>query len=75
MKSNQGLLAGIRCPACGGLGPFDIDVTLNVKVEDKQFWVNHDAGLDLDDNAGCRCCFCGCEGIVAEFIANQKGAR
>lgn len=66
-SKNIGVLEGMCCPECRGLGPYDIEVTRWVLVYD---------GGDTDDDGGdteweshsrCRCLDCGHLAAVAAF--------
>jgi len=64
--ANENCLKNIACPACGSMGPFEIEVTTTVTV--------HDDGTDLpsgDINWGewsrCACTICRHRGYVKTF--------
>lgn len=63
---NDNCLRGMRCPVCGSLGSFEIEVTKRVTVYDDG---TDDNGGDTewDDNSSCSCNECEHSGVVREF--------
>lgn len=65
-KKNENCLAGMKCPDCGSLEPFDIQVTMIVKVEDEG--TEECGDTDWSDDSHCRCRECDYTGTVADFM-------
>ena len=64
--ANKNYLAGMRCPACGSVGPFYIGVSCTVKVaDDRIIWEGGDP--HWSDGSDCICAACNHLGLVLEF--------
>lgn len=62
---NDNCLAGMKCPECGSLEPFDIHAQVVAKVYDDG--TDEHRSVEWSDESLCRCCDCGHLGTVAGF--------
>ena len=70
-RKNDNCLAGMRCPQCKSLEPFEICVLCTVQVRDEGTEETHD--MEWDDTNACSCPACGFHGTVRDFkVASQK---
>jgi len=63
---NENCLAGMRCPECGGLGPFEIETATTVTMADTGSLATHD--IEFGAFAHISCPRCGHEGKVWQFV-------
>jgi hypothetical protein len=70
---NTNCLAGIKCPECGALEPFDIGSRTNVIMFDDGSDPDESHGdLEWDNDSLCLCLSCRHRGVVNDFRADQK---
>jgi hypothetical protein len=69
MPENENCLAGLQCPECGALQPFDITVRHDMRVFDHGTGPDNpiDNDIQWDDDSRCRCIGCGYTDTVADF--------
>jgi len=69
---NTNCLAGMKCPKCGSLGPFKIDVVTTVLMSDD----GSDSCIDSDvrwaDDSPCICVACDFNGASKDFFKHKK---
>ena len=69
-RKNTNCLAGIQCPECNALEPFNISVTTCATFYDDG---TDDVGdMEFDDDSFCRCMSCHKVGVVADFKKPSK---
>ena len=72
--ANTNCLFGMRCPKCGSLEPFAIEVTTTMRVFDEgtddQLGDNH-----WEDDSYCECCACNFAATVAVFTISADKAE
>jgi len=64
-KENSNCLAGMKCPKCGSLEPFDIHAEVICKVYDDG--TDEYGDVEWQDDSLCRCSKCNALGTVAGF--------
>jgi len=69
---NTGCLAGLRCPACGSLGPFSIACVMWLNMTDEGTDDDMCGEAEWTPASGCRCVACGATGVVSGF-RDKKG--
>jgi hypothetical protein len=70
VSKNDNVLAGLRCPKCMALEPFEIQASCVAEVWDDGIESSRDFEWDQDDN--CSCLSCGFAGIVKDFTEKAK---
>jgi hypothetical protein len=66
-EENTNILEGMRCPQCGSLGPFLIQVTTTANMYDEG--ADDIGDLEWEDDSSCACTADDClfDGTVADF--------
>lgn len=72
-RANNNVLAGMRCPACSGLGPFYIVATAFFEVSDEGTLDYRD--VEWEDTAVCSCSACHERGTVRSFTVGSSAYR
>jgi len=62
---NENCLAGMRCPCCGALEPYEIGVAGFITVHDYGTGFYED--VEWTDDSSCRCLTCGHCAQVSDF--------
>lgn len=70
MKKNDNCLAGMRCPKCRSLGPFDILSKVWARVHDDG--IEDYEGCEWDGPSKCFCLECHHDATVADFTVKPK---
>lgn len=72
---NTNCLAGIKCPKCGALEPFDISARTNVVMSDDGSDPDESHGdLEWDNDSDCLCLSCRHRGKVGDFRTSPTTA-
>lgn len=71
---NTGCLSGLRCPACGSLGPFSIACVMWLNMTDEGTDDDMCGEAEWTLASGCKCVACGAAGVVSGF-REEKGRR
>jgi hypothetical protein len=71
-QANINCLAGMACPLCGSLEPFELAVTIVATIYDSG--VEDFDVLEWDRATTCQCSTCGHRATVAAFDAGKGGA-
>lgn len=67
---NEGVLEGMKCPKCGSFGPFQIEITTVMIVNDEG--VDEQCGdNEWNDESYCQCLDCDNSGTVATFSGEE----
>jgi hypothetical protein len=72
MRANINCLAGMACPLCGSLEPFELAITIVAAIFDNG--VEDFNVLEWDRATTCQCSTCGHKATVADFDAGPGGA-
>ncbi len=64
--SNNNCLEGMKCPKCGGYGPFRIEIS-TVVIHDDDGVIDDSNDKHWDHRSFCGCCDCSYTATVAEF--------
>ena len=67
VKKNTNCLQGFRCPKCGSIEPFYIDVVTSVRMWDDGSDLGYGADLEWEDDSYCMCGECSHDGKVKDF--------
>ncbi|NOG70464.1 hypothetical protein [Roseicella sp. DB1501] len=70
MSVNTNCLEGMACPKCKSLGPFVIQVSTRMLIEDEGSTGEHD-DLEWTDKSSCRCKACDHEGVLLDFKVEE----
>jgi hypothetical protein len=69
--ANTNVLQGMRCPECGSLGPFRIEIITTALVFDSG--VEDMGDNEWDNESACECIECGYDGIVRDYRDIPRG--
>ena len=64
---NTNCLEGMKCPRCGSLEPFKIEVTTLIQFTDDGEDLGKGSDQEWDDKSYCECCECIFHGTVKDF--------
>lgn len=64
---NVNCLEGKRCPECGSYGPFEVVVSMRVRLYDNGTDNAEDGSTEYGDDAPTTCCRCQHEGKLEDF--------
>ena len=64
---NVDFLAGMRCPECGSYGPFELLVSMRIRLYDNGTDNAEDGSTEYDDDSLATCCACQHEGRFGSF--------
>jgi hypothetical protein len=67
INPNVNCLEGKRCPECGSYGPFEIVVSMRIRLYDNGTDNAEDGTTEYGDDAPSTCCACGHEGTFGNF--------
>jgi hypothetical protein len=67
VNPNVNCLHGKRCPECGSYGPFDIAVSMQVRLYDTGCNDAADGTVEYDDGSTATCCNCRYEAKFGDF--------
>lgn len=68
---NEGVLEGMKCPKCGSFGPFDIEVSRWITVEDSGDTDDEGGDTEWEEANPCKCNDCDMAGTVADFTEKE----
>ena len=71
-RANSNCLAGMACPLCGSLEPFELAITIVATIYDSG--VEDFNVLEWDRATTCQCSTCGHKATVADFDMS-RGVR
>jgi hypothetical protein len=76
-KKNTNCLEGMKCPKCGSLEPFLIEVVTVQRFTDEGEDFLGDKGSDTEwnDESYCHCVHCEYEGKVGDFRTDKQGSK
>lgn len=72
-EPNTNCLEGMKCPKCGSLEPFRIEVTTTAIMYDEgSDYDKYGGDLDWEDESYCKCMECDFEGAVKDFKETEQ---
>jgi hypothetical protein len=72
-KENTNCLEGMKCPECGSLEPFRIEIkTMLLMYDDGSEDDKLSGSQEWDDDSYCECCGCLRHGTVQDFKTEKK---
>jgi len=68
---NENNLVGFQCPECQSYGPFWIEITTTVLMDDEDGTIDEEGHQGWEDDSDCRCDKCEHDGTVKDFKSGE----
>ena len=71
---NENNLVSFQCPECRSYGPFRIEITTTVLMDDEYGTIDEGSHRAWDEDSDCRCDKCDFDGTVKDFKITKGAA-